>query len=81
MGKKGDLSNFVGWYHSFPLRIGKRGYNLLQELTKIGQLKTGEMLPGLMSLDSVETFRIWRKQNENIDHHALLPLCRLVVVV
>jgi len=28
----------------------KRGYNL-QELTKIGQLKTGKMLPGLMSLD------------------------------
>jgi len=21
------------------------------------------------------------KQNENMDHHALLPLCRLVVVV
>jgi len=32
-------------YHSFPVQIGKRGYNL-QELTKIGQLKI-----------SVETFR------------------------
>uniref|UniRef100_A0AAY5L5A9 Transposase Tc1-like domain-containing protein n=1 Tax=Esox lucius TaxID=8010 RepID=A0AAY5L5A9_ESOLU len=31
-------------------KIGKRGYNL-HELTKIGQLKTGRMLPGLMSLD------------------------------
>jgi len=38
------------WYHSSPLQIGKRVYNL-QELTKIGQLKTGKMLPGLMSLD------------------------------
>jgi len=28
----------------------KRGYNF-QELTKIEQLKTGKMLPGLMSLD------------------------------
>uniref|UniRef100_A0AAY5KPP9 Transposase Tc1-like domain-containing protein n=1 Tax=Esox lucius TaxID=8010 RepID=A0AAY5KPP9_ESOLU len=28
----------------------KRGYNL-HKLTKIGQLKTGRMLPGLMSLD------------------------------
>jgi len=37
-------------YHSFPLQIGKRGYNL-KELAKIGQLKTGKMLPGLMSLD------------------------------
>uniref|UniRef100_A0A8C6UXG2 Mitochondrial glutathione transporter SLC25A40 n=1 Tax=Neogobius melanostomus TaxID=47308 RepID=A0A8C6UXG2_9GOBI len=37
-------------YHSSPLQIGKRGYNL-HELTKIGQLKTGKMLPGLMSLD------------------------------
>jgi len=27
--------------HSSPLQIGKRGYNL-QELTKIGQLKTGK---------------------------------------
>jgi len=25
--------------------------------------------------------RIWRKQNENMIHRALLPLCRLVVVV
>ena len=33
-----------------PLQIGKRGYNL-HELTKIGQLKTGKMLPDLMSLD------------------------------
>jgi len=33
-----------------PLQIGKRGYNL-QDLTKIGQLKTGKILPGLMSLD------------------------------
>jgi len=24
---------------------------------------------------------IWRKQNENMIYHALLPLCRLVVVV
>jgi len=37
-------------YHSSPLQIGKRGYSL-QEFTKIGQLKTGKMLPDLMSLD------------------------------
>jgi len=37
-------------YHSSPLQIGKRGYNL-QELTKIGQLKTGKRWPGRMSLD------------------------------
>jgi len=30
-------------YHSSPLQRGKRGYNL-QELTKIGQLKTLKML-------------------------------------
>jgi len=40
--------------HQVPLiqllQIGKIGYNL-QELIKIGQLKTGKMLPGLMSLD------------------------------
>jgi len=39
-----------GGYNSSPLQKGKRGYNL-QELTKIKQLKTGKMLPGLMSLD------------------------------
>jgi len=57
-------------YHSSPLQIGKRGYSLL---TKIGQLKTGKMLPGLMSLDfcwDVNRMRTWI-------HHALLPLCRL----
>jgi len=50
----------------------------LKELTKIGQLKTGKMLPGLMSLDS-ETLRhsdgrvrIWRKQNENMDPSCLV---------
>jgi len=37
-------------YHLSRLQIGKRGNNL-QKLTKIGQLKTGKMLPGLMSLD------------------------------
>jgi len=36
-------------YHLSPLKIGKRDYSL-QKLTKIGQLKTGKMLPGLMSL-------------------------------
>jgi len=30
-------------YHSSPLQIGKRSYNL-QELTKIGKLKTGSYL-------------------------------------
>jgi len=30
-------------YLSSPIQIGKRGYTL-QELTKIGQLKTGKML-------------------------------------
>jgi len=34
----------------YKKEAGKRGYNL-QELTKIGQLKTGKMLPGLMSLN------------------------------
>jgi len=57
----------------------------LQEITKIGQLKTGKMLPGLMSLllrhsdgreseFGVNRMRTWI-------HHALLPLCSLVVVV
>jgi len=60
-------------YHSSPLQIGKRGCNL-QELTKIGQLKTGKMLPGLMSLDfcwelrhSDGRVRIGRKKNENME--------------
>jgi len=35
---------------SFLQQTGKRGYNL-QVLTKIGQLKTGKMLPGLTSLN------------------------------
>jgi len=46
-------------YHSSPLQIGKRGYSLLN---KIGQLKTGKMLPGLMSLDfcwDVNRMRTW----------------------
>jgi len=56
-------------------KIGKRGYNL-QELTQIGQLKTGKMLPGLMSLfllrHSDSRVRVWRKQNENMDPSCLV---------
>jgi len=37
-------------YHSSPLQIGKRGYNLQELASWIGQLTTGKMLPGLMSL-------------------------------
>jgi len=60
-------------YHSSPLQIGKRSCNL-QELTKIRQLKTGKMLPGLMSLD-FSRVRIWVKQNENMD-----PACLVTTV-
>jgi len=63
-------------YHSSAQQIGKRGYSL-QELTKIGQLKTGKMLPGLMSPDfcwdiSDGRVRIWCKQNENMDPSCLV---------
>jgi len=49
----------------------------LQELTKIGQLKTGKMLPRLMSLDflfrhSDGRVRIWCKQNKNMDPSCLV---------
>jgi len=54
------------------LQVGKRGYNL-QELTKIGQLKTGKMLPGLMSLESWDIqMEDWHKLNENMDPSCLV---------
>jgi len=63
-------------YHSIPLQIGKRGYNL-QELTKIGQLKIGKNFAWsdksrflLRHLD--DRVRIWRKQNENMDPSCLV---------
>jgi len=40
----------------------------LQELTKIGQLKTRKMLPG----HSDGRVRIWRKQNLNMDPSCLV---------
>jgi len=74
---------FGGWattaedptgYHSSPLQIGKRGYNL-QELTKIGQLKTEKNR--VSSLDfcwdiQMVRVRIWHKQNENMDSSCLV---------
>jgi len=43
----------------------------LQELTKIGQLKTGKMLPGLLR-HSDGRVRIWCKQNEDMDPSCLV---------
>jgi len=47
-------------------------------------LKTGKRLPGLMSLDFCRDIQMVELEfvvNENMIHHGLLPLCRLVVVV
>jgi len=56
---------------SSPLQIGKRGCDL-QELNKIGQLKTGKMLPDLMSVGRDGRVRIWHKQNENMNPSCLV---------
>jgi len=58
-------------------------------LARVGQLKTGKMLPGRMSLDFCgETGDIQMVESgfgvnriKTWIHHALLPLCRLVVLV
>jgi len=69
--------------HSYPLQIGKGGYNL-QELSKIGQLKSGKNVAWsdesrILLRHSDGEFGVNRMRTWS--HHALLPLCRLVVVV
>jgi len=44
----------------------------LQELTKIGQLKTGKMLPGLMSLDLCWDIQMVESQTE-WEHGSIVP--------
>jgi len=63
-------------YHSSPLQIGKRGYNL-QDLTKIGQLKNGKKIAWsdesrFLLKHSDGRVRIWREQNENMDPSCLV---------
>jgi len=58
-------------YHSSPLQIEKRGYNL-QELTKIGPLKTRKNVAcSNESLSHLDGSEFGVKQNENMDPSCL----------
>ncbi len=63
---------------SCQLRTGNRGYNS-HRITKIGQYKIGNTLPGLMSLDFLLRYsdgrvRIWRKEHESMDPSCLVSM-------
>jgi len=67
-------------------KFRQQDISLLVSSTKIGRLKTGQILSCLMSLNFCWDIQMVESEfgvnrSRTWIHHALLPLCRMVVVV